>query len=1119
MERDPHTPDSATWNAVGRSLRRRLRPLRRLRLRHPIGSGALVIALMTCTICSLIGVGTSLEADALNLRFRIRAALEQDSSGGSVSIVSLRLMDESESQHGLRSDLTSLLEQLAAQPQDDRPLALVLDVLLSHPPQPRVEGFASMEERLQHAAAELGTLVHPVGVQYTIHGSDYPVLPQGLVDHLLPSTVSRPTRSAVVLEFAHPVLAEPLYHTALGVGAVTVLPDYRRDEPLYHLPMWTSLSSQQTGSHASGQLLPALSLAAVLGVLCAGTPPVDCLQGYRTSQGYTQVVKGAGGLKVPLDERGNLEINYRGRFSLGRAWRASGAGKGAGSELRTEAKTLREGQTMATDCPRLLAYVSPEGEAPGQLRGPDGELDARLLARCFVLVVDNFETDSVLSPLGPDERQAFVHAQLLSNILEQDFLVHLPAWGEALLVLILMVGLWGVDWPKQVLDPHMEGKVNRPTHARWMSPLSARVPLMLVGWSLLSVGLFMVWSFVLPLAVPSIGMMAYGVGKSALSLPVLRQKLERVTAKRRQLRQELDIVSGQANGVARLLQSSVSLPDELRQEAERQLGVVQRVLDGEEASSSAAVLLATIAPDDGTDAVKLHGLLVELQSTLKRYGVQSEEWREEQQSLEGIEAVAGQQLERLRRLHVQTLRVVGRLARLMRVARRPAPVPEPANTHVSNTSHVDQALKDQYGFVTADPELIRELRLALHRYALEKNANILLLGETGVGKEVLAQAICQASGWKQEPLCINCAALQSTTLEGELFGYGPKSPLVNADPQGRMGIFEAAGGGWVFLDEVGELSPDAQAKLLRVLQERKVRRMFANDERSVSFRLIAATCADLAQLVETGKFRADLYERLRRHEVRIPPVRSRRCDIQPQLEYFIREWETDHPGTRLLLDADAERDMVEAYHWPRNTRQIRNELHGLATRAAFDPETCVQREEVRITRPMLHRALGAPDVRVREMNPPLATTVSVPADANWRASREESSRYASVPDSLTPEELNWLTCQRRNRFSPKACEEDADYKVNDKNADLHRRKLSAKLLCLVEMDERELVRVLVGEDAALQMLVAGKVRQWLDRIASWTPDEMSKRLPEYGTYKRYVERIHEALKRGEVLRG
>jgi len=200
--------------------------------------------------------------------------------------------------------------------------------------------------------------------------------------------------------------------------------------------------------------------------------------------------------------------------------------------------------------------------------------------------------------------------------------------------------------------------------------------------------------------------------------------------------------------------------------------------------------------------------------------------------------------------------------------------------------------------------------------------SLLVLGETGVGKEVYVEALHKRSSRASGPLVrLNCAALSESILEGELFGY-EKGAFTGA-VQAKPGLFEAADGGTMFLDEIGELPPSIQPKLLRVLESGHVQRLGSVKPRVVDVRFVSATHRDVRQLVAAGAFRSDLYFRLNGMTITIPPLRSRRGEIAPLARHFAAQATTNLYGRAVGLEGDALR-RLERYDWPGNVRELRN---------------------------------------------------------------------------------------------------------------------------------------------------------------------------------------------------
>jgi len=202
------------------------------------------------------------------------------------------------------------------------------------------------------------------------------------------------------------------------------------------------------------------------------------------------------------------------------------------------------------------------------------------------------------------------------------------------------------------------------------------------------------------------------------------------------------------------------------------------------------------------------------------------------------------------------------------------------------------------------------------------DATVLLEGESGTGKELFARAIHALSGRHGRPfVAINCAAIPDTLLESELFGY-EKGAFTGAAAR-RLGKFELADGGTIFLDEIGELSSATQGKLLRVLQERSFNRVGGSVGVEVDIRIIAASNRPLDRLVAEGAFREDLYYRVRVFPIRLPALRERREDIDPLVDWFLSSLPRELGKSRIELD-QAARDRLRSYNWPGNIRELRN---------------------------------------------------------------------------------------------------------------------------------------------------------------------------------------------------
>jgi len=236
------------------------------------------------------------------------------------------------------------------------------------------------------------------------------------------------------------------------------------------------------------------------------------------------------------------------------------------------------------------------------------------------------------------------------------------------------------------------------------------------------------------------------------------------------------------------------------------------------------------------------------------------------------------------------------------------------------------------GLVAASPAMVRTLDLA--RRVAKVDSTVLITGESGSGKERLARFIHDESARTAGPfLAINCAAVPETLLESELFGHVRGS--FTGATQDRTGLFEAANGGTLLLDEIGDVPPAMQVKLLRVLQEREVRRVGENRSRSINVRVLAATNRDLLADVHGARFRQDLYYRLRVVEVIVPPLRERREDILPLARQLL-VGAAKRLGRKLPALTPNAANLLLRYAWPGNVRELENALERAVALAQSD---------------------------------------------------------------------------------------------------------------------------------------------------------------------------------------
>jgi two-component system, NtrC family, response regulator AtoC len=258
-----------------------------------------------------------------------------------------------------------------------------------------------------------------------------------------------------------------------------------------------------------------------------------------------------------------------------------------------------------------------------------------------------------------------------------------------------------------------------------------------------------------------------------------------------------------------------------------------------------------------------------------------------------------------------------------------------------------------FGNVVGSSEAIRRTIALGSRIAAHGPSTVLLQGETGTGKELFARGIHASGEHSGEPFVgINCAALPEHLLESELFGH-ERGSFSGATEQKR-GLLEVARRGTVFLDEIGELPIQLQPKLLRVLEERTIRRVGGVQEQPIECRIIAATNRDLNEAAASGTFRSDLYYRLSVLTVEIPPLRDRVDDIEQLARHFIEQIAREHGARPKRLPRETVDAMI-SYYWPGNVRELRNAIEGALVLAEGDvilPEHLRVRRRYSISSPL-----------------------------------------------------------------------------------------------------------------------------------------------------------------------
>ncbi len=246
----------------------------------------------------------------------------------------------------------------------------------------------------------------------------------------------------------------------------------------------------------------------------------------------------------------------------------------------------------------------------------------------------------------------------------------------------------------------------------------------------------------------------------------------------------------------------------------------------------------------------------------------------------------------------------------------------------TNHERLTKQVTDKFGFdnIIGASDTIKSVFEMIQKVA-NSDATVLILGESGTGKELIAKAIHFNSDRSQEPLiAVNCAAIPENLLESELFGY-VKGAFTGA-VQSREGKFSAARGGTIFLDEIGDMSPKLQVKILRVLQEKRYEPVGSTESIDADVRIITATHRDLEELVREGKFREDLYYRLNVIPINVPPLRERVSDIPLLVKHFLNVYAKQNAVTMPILAKGVEETFLH-YRWPGNIRELENTIERL----------------------------------------------------------------------------------------------------------------------------------------------------------------------------------------------
>lgn len=1033
-----------------------------------------------------------IENATLDWRFRLRPAL---SSPSPVTVVFLRGIQDGGEERPLREQLAAFLGLLSEIPKKQQPAAVVLDMVLTGPGDTSEPG--SPTALLVEMGTSLGNLVH--GLQLAFHANEQREQEPDrslLLRHSLPSSGDEILRVAYGMRLAHPRLAPKLYSGAAGAGFINLSPlPGVAGGVAHHLPLLAGLLEEHPSSTETGgtRLSLALSLAGVGAAICQHRALDQCMH----LKGSNLRIEGSLSRTVPLDPThgGEFWINHRRRFQLA-------------------PDSLASDRVSATDAsvtpPEVVLF---DTRAQSQFITPDGRLlSPDQLAGQLVLVADMLEPNTVRSPFGEDFRQASLHAQVMANILEDDFLRRLPLWSHWLAALGLLSGAlaWHPRRLRQSSSAPSRETWPRDAGSREAGPrdsgslvpalklvITAPEGLLAVGWTGIAIGLFRGWSVWLPIALPLGMLLGSALGRRLFFPWVLRQELARLTMEESNREQVLEALATRTAelGELRAQLAEVTAPprgpeaaspllpttDELSvadvRELDQLLELAQRVLEEQLPQAAEGSLAVTTWREAPAFSERLRQARLEVQRLLK-------ELQESLQTLKQHRS-AGQTLARwleVRRAAYEALlgQVRGMLFEAADQLEQLRPSLAGKMLSLDAAPMADPAILERTGCMTRDPGMLELLRDVLTRIGPSQlQRPVLILGESGTGKELIARAIHRTGPHPEAPLVsFNCASLSPNLVDSELFGH-VKGAFTGAD-RDRTGLWVEADGGTLFLDELGEMPLELQAKVLRAVELGEVRPVggTARQARKVRVRLVAATHVDLEQGIQDGRFRLDLFHRLNGSVVRLPPLRDRKGDVALLSRLFVRE-----ASVRLQQEILLEEGAVvalEGYRWPGNVRELKNVLEDLADR------------------PGLHR-IAAADVRARlgisEIEPEL-----------------------SERDVFTPEERALLELLRQHQFQESACGDDPAYPGNRAAAGRHLRVLMCKALRATRWARESAARLLAGEtQAALAPLLELRIQHLLRSLmARLEPVEDSTaagdggKLPHHGILS---ESTHAAIKR------
>lgn len=997
---------------------------------------ALLVGWSVLTLLYLTDVAGMLERSLLDLRLRLRPNFYQQVVPVRVALLDARdqIDDTAYFQHSL-----ALLQALASPqlPAEQRPQAVAF-----------ATPFLRSPDVLQAQALVNATRALPRTVQAIQFNPDGRRLRNALPEELrgwpLPPEGASLRRATAVM-VPHSAELAGLLPSAYAIGFVNLAEDENRLEVVRSIPVVMRYQDR---------VYPSLGLAAAMAALDLKSSQVILELGHRLLLKPT----GLPPIEVPLDARGDTLLNFRptlGRMQAHSAWSPP---------------------DFSTPSDRVVSTQAPE------------EMLAKLLPGGRLLLVGD-PRRVVHSPLGSNIPVVNVHAQLATDILSGDFLRQVPVWldfGLGLVVLTLLALYLGLR------DPQGLGGV-------WMG--------FGLGFShgTTSLVVFALGPYWLQLAPVGLALFFAVLVDGIFLHRYLNQALARV-------RQELDALEKQALSWGESLQREEAEQSRRLEQIQREETLAQTILSRQELRLARALTSGGSSANHAPFPVKKEGepsppkpsesLLKPArqengpESSLEPTRELDREFSHDPHSglrspLTGHQPLLIQEVSRRYRAHVKRLeqllvryrQLLDQVLMQLEVVQARQPVVLPSEEPEGFNPVLAEELVTRTGVMTRDPHLLQLLHQVVMRIGPNDRTTVLIHGESGTGKELIARAIHRSSPRARQPfVALNCAAIPEGLIESELFGH--MRGAFSGAARDRRGAFLSAQEGVLFLDELGDAPAHIQVKLLRALQERRIRPVGSDADVAVDVRIVAATHQDLRARVRAGTFREDLFHRLHVVPLELPALRQRRGDVAFLAQHFLAR-EAKVGGTPRQLSEGALQRLCQ-YSWPGNVRELENCMLALG---AMSVSEVIGEDEV-------IKALGG------------------------RLEAPERQHGADFSEA----DLRWLSIFRRHRFQMNPAVADPEAPAHNRQTGYrHLMGLCCKALYLADWRLSRAARLLAGPEEVAEVKALAKLKTYRSSLVqALESKDMARFKSEWRRYLGddffYVQAALEALQAGRLAR-